>query len=442
MDSPSHLVAASRAVIGSSLLERLQRLRRPIRVGIIGIGAMGRGLLHQCSITPGIRCVAVADLDLERCRTAADAVGASYQVAESPAGMERAIARSRLAVCQDGDWVAGCDSVDVLVEASSSIVPAARFALRALQSGKHVVLMNAEVDLAFGPHLLNLSRANGVVCTSCDGDQHGVIKHLVDELTLWGFELVMAGNIKGYLDRYANPTTIVSEADKRYLDHRMATAYTDGTKLGVEMALLANALGLSIRVPGMLGPRAQHVSQVFELYDFERLWQDRQPCADYILGAQPDGGVFAVGYNEDPYQRRLMAYYKMGGGPFYLFYRPYHLCHVEAMSTIAAAALDQVALLQPLCGRRADVFAVAKRPLSRGSVLEGIGGYDCYGLVDNYASGPATSWLPICLAEGMVLKRDLAKDERIALDDVQVDPDDERFAMYDGGSAPGLGSVR
>ena len=120
-------------------------------------------------------------------------------------------------MCEDGGLVASADEVDVLVEASSSIGPAARFALAAIEHGKHLVLMNSEIDLAFGPHLMCLAHQRGVTYTSCDGDQHGVLKRLIDDLVLWGFAPVMAGNIKGFLDRYANPTTIVPEADARRL---------------------------------------------------------------------------------------------------------------------------------------------------------------------------------------------------------------------------------
>src|SRR5262249_43322766 len=156
-----------------------------------------------------------------------------------------------------------------------------------------------------------------------------------------------AGNIKGFLDRYSDPVKIVPEADKRKLGYRMATAYTDGTKLCIEMSLVANACGLATTVPGMQGPRARDVHEVFDLFDLATIRGGGQPVVDYILGAKPDGGVFAIGHSDHPYQREMLAYYKMGQGPFYLFYRPYHLCHVEAMAGIAAACLDGRSVLQP-----------------------------------------------------------------------------------------------
>jgi predicted homoserine dehydrogenase-like protein len=253
-----------------------------------------------------------------------------------------------------------------------------------------------------------------------------VLKGVIDDMTLWGFDLVMAGNIKGFLDRTADPISIKPEADKRRLDYRMCTAYTDGTKLCVEMALIANALGLDTTVPGMLGPRAQHVDEVTGLFDFAALWQDRQPVVDYILGARPGGGVFAVGYQDHPFQAFMLDYYKMGPGPFYVFYRPYHLCHVESLASIVRPALDGTSLLQPDHGFRTDVFAYAKRDLRAGEMLDGMGGHTCYGLIENVGNRPHPG-LEICLAHDLPVTRDIKAGEAILLDDVRVAPDREDF---------------
>jgi predicted homoserine dehydrogenase-like protein len=290
--------------------------------------------------------------------------------------------------------------------------------------------MNTEIDLIFGPFLMQFAHDNGVVYTSCGGDQHGVIKHLVDDLQLWGFDLVMAGNIKGYLDRYANPTTIIPEADKRDLDYKMATALTDGTKLNIEMALVANALGLSPMTPGMQGSRAAHVGDVFQLFDFPDIRSRQQPVVDYVLNAEPDGGVFAVGYTENEFQRKMLSYYKMGDGPFYLFYRPYHLCHIEAMASVAEAFLDRRSLLQPTFGFMTNVFSYAKRDLRKGEALDGVGGYTCYGLIERCPETGLHDGLPICIAENVTLRRDVTRDEPIFMDDVDYNPNSPEFVLY------------
>lgn len=409
-------------------LRKLSSRSEPIRIGLVGMGAMGRGLLHQCRVTPGMECVAMADVKPERAISCAEMEGLPYKVATTAAEVEDAIRGGFAAICEEGELVAGCEQSAALVEASSAIGPAGRYAAIALQTGKHAVMMNAEADLIFGPYLMDLAHRQGLVYTSCDGDQHGVIQHLVNDLELWGFDLIMAGNIKGFLDRYSDPTKIIPEADKRNLDYKMATAYTDGTKLNIEMALVANALNLRTRTPGMSGPRAGDVREVSQWFDFASIRAESNACVDYILGAYPGGGVYAVGFCDHAYQRSMMEYYKMGPGPFYLFYRPYHLCHVEAMDCIVQAVMDGFSLLEPVYGFRTNVFAYAKRDLKAGEKLDGIGGYACYGLIDNCGGGHPG--LPICLAEDIVLLHDVARDSPILMSDAELPVSRCDFDLY------------
>jgi len=417
--------------------KRLQSLDSEIDVAMAGAGAMGRGLLHQCLVTPSFRCVALADTDLEAAIDCAEAADVPHEVVSDRRALHDCIRDDQLAVCRDAALAAQAESAEVFIDASNAIQDAARFCPVALDHGKHLVMMNAEADLAFGPYLMQRAAAQGVTYASCDGDQHGVIKRLIDDLRLWGFDLVMAGNIKGYLDRYANPTSIIPEADKRNLDYRMCTAYTDGTKLGVEMALLANALDLETPVPGMHGPRAGHVQEVHDLFDLNALWEEHGPVVDYILGAEPDGGVFAVGYCEDPYQQRMMEYYKRGDGPFYIFYRPYHLCHVEAMEAIATAVLEDRSLLQPEYGHVADVYAYAKTDLEPGDQLDGIGGYACYGLLENCADQDDTPGIPMTLANDARVATEIEKDEKIPASRVEIDEDRADVRLYKQSRATG-----
>lgn len=416
----------------TNMLDRLKALDKDIRVGIIGIGSIGTGLVLQAHMTPGMESVAIADIRIDRAIAWAEKLQRDYEIVETPQAMHEAIHRGKLAVCQDGDLIARCDLVDVLIESTNSIPAGGKFALTALEHRKHLVMMNYEADLMFGPYLLHLAQKRGVVYTSCDGDQPAVIKRLVDDLQFWGFELVMAGNIKGYLDRYVNPTTIIPEADKRNLDYKMCSSYTDGTKLGVEMAVLANALGLRTAVPGMYGSRANHVHDIFDLLDLEALWDGKQALVDYVLGAKPTGGVFAIGYTDNEHQQSTLAWFppKMGPGPFYMFYRPYHLGHIEAMTCVAEAVLDGSPILQPTFGFQTNVYAYAKRDLRAGEPLDGIGGYACYGLIENCSENVERPGMPICLAEDVTLKRDVAKDEKIFMDEVSYDPDAFQFKLF------------
>lgn len=419
----------------ADLLQQLRALKQDIRIGVIGIGSIGNGLVFQSTITPGIKCVAIADLRIERAEECAKWLGMAYRIAETQAEVHDAIRQGKVAVCADGDLVARCELMDVLLEATSSVGKGGQFAAAALVNRKHVLMMNAEADLTYGPYLMHLAHANAVVYSSCDGDQPVVIRRLLDNLELWGFEVVMAGNIKGYLDRYINPTTIIPEADKRNLDYRMCASYTDGSKLCVEMALVANARGMRTAVPGMHGPRMVDILDVFDHFDFDALWRDRKPVVDYVLGARPSGGVFVIGYTADKFQRFTMDWFppKLGPGPFYVFYRPWHLGHIEAMTSVAEAVLEGRSLLEPLYGFQTNVHTYAKRDLRAGEVLDGLGGYATYGLIENSAApgeADAAAGLPICLADGVTLRRAVRQDERIALADVTYDAAEPRFVMY------------
>jgi len=374
----------------------------------------------------------MADINLTKAIDVAKAFDQPYRVVESPGALHDAIQKGVIAVCQDGEMLARCELADVLIDASSAIADGGRFALAAIETGKDLVMMNAEADLIFGPYLMRTAREHGVVYTSCDGDQPGCIRRLIDEIQLWGFELVMAGNIKGFLDRYSNPTKIIPEADKRFLDYKMCAGYTDGTKLCVEMALVANAYDLVTTVPGMHGPRATRLTELFELFDFNAIHESGKPVVDYVLGARPYGGVFVVGYCDNKYQQSMLGWFpsELGQGPFYVFDRSYHIVHIEAMKCVAEAFLDRESLLQPTHGFKTNVYAYAKRDLRKGETLDGIGGYACYGLIENCSEHQDHPGVPICLATDVTLNRDVAKDEKIFMEDIAYDPDRLDYRLY------------
>lgn len=405
----------------------LKKEGKTISVGLVGAGSMGKGLFRQLAMTPGMECVALAELKIERAIASAQEIGRPFRVVDSLESMNRAIESGSLAICEDGTLLARASRVEALLEASNSIAPAGKICETALEFGKHVIMMNSEADLIFGPYLLEISRKNQLVYTSCDGDQHGCLARLIDEITSWGFDLVLAGNLKGFLDRYSNPTAIIPEADKRNLDYKMATAYTDGTKLSIEMALLANGYNLRTEVPGMRGPAAKDVREALRLFDLDRIWESGQPVVDYLLGAEPGGGIFVIGRSDDPYQRTMMNYYKMGEGPFYLFYRPYHLCHIESMACISEAVRQRRSLLEPIHGFRTNVYTYAKRDLKAGELLDGLGGYSTYGMIENEAENQG---LPICLSEALKLQRNLQRDEKIHWDDVLIDASREDYQLF------------
>jgi predicted homoserine dehydrogenase-like protein len=405
-------------------------INNDIRIGLIGVGFIGKGILYQTIITENIKTVAVCDINIERACKILNEFKLDYEIIDNSTNLKQIVAEGKVAVFKDGVDLAGMDGIDAVVEATGTIIPGGQHSIKALETGKNLVLMNSEADLIFGPYLSYLAAQHNVVFTSADGDQYGVLKHLIDDLKFWGLKFVMAGNIKGFLNLYANPTSIIDQADKRKLNYRACTSYTDGTKINIEMALIANALGLVTKIPGMYGIACENVDEVLDVFDFNNLFLDKKPFVDYIIGANPGGGVFAVGYCENPYQMEMLKYYKMGNGPFYNFYRPHHLPHIEIMSSIFQAVNEKKALLKPEFGFVTNVYAYTKKDLKAGDMLDGIGGYTCYGQIENCDEQDDLPGIPICLADKVLLKKDINKDMKICIKDVDFDPNRFDFKLF------------
>lgn len=415
-----------------SLKQRLQSLDKDIRVAVVGIGSMGKGLVYQVNATPGMRPVAIADVHLKKAIDCAKWLKADYDIVDNIQDLNFTIQRGRLAITDNAELLASSSLVHVLVESSSSVFQGAMHAMKAITSHQHVVMMNFEADLMYGPLLLRAAEEQGVVYTCADGDKPTVIKKLVDEINLYGFDLVMAGNVKNFQDRYTNPDKISFEADMRSLDHKMCSYFTDGTKVSVEMAVLANAINARTAVPGMHGYRASNIFDIFKLYNFDKEWDGQTPMVDYLLGSEPRGGVFVVGHTEDKFQQSTLGWFPpdIGPGPYYLFYRPYYLGHIEAIQCIAEAYFESTARLQPAFGMKTNVFSYAKRDLKKGEILDGKGGFKAYGMIENMIDNFDSPGLPILISDNLLLKRDIGKDERISLSDVDFNPEHRPFRLY------------
>jgi predicted homoserine dehydrogenase-like protein len=182
----------------------------------------------------------------------------------------------------------------------------------------------------------------------------------------------------------------------------------------------------------MVGPRVRDIIEIFQHFDFNTLWDGKTPLVDYVLGAYPPGGVFVVGFNDHPHQMETLSWYpcRLGAGPYYIFHRPYHLGHIESMACAAEAFLDGWALLSPTHGFMTNVYAYAKKDLQQGDILDGIGGYTAYGMIENCADNQARPGLPICLAEEVTLRRAIRRDEKIFLQDVVFRPSDPNYETF------------
>jgi predicted homoserine dehydrogenase-like protein len=282
------------------------------------------------------------------------------------------------------------------------------------------MLMNAELDATAGPILKVLADRAGVVITNADGDEPSVAMNMFRFVQTIGYRPVLAGNVKGFLDHHRNPDTQKGFADAHGQRPFMVTSFADGTKLSLEATVLANATGFKVRQRGMEGPKLPHVRDLLDRYDPKELLD--QGVVEYVLGAEPGSGAFVVGYNDDPMLMPYMSYFKLGDGPLYMFYRPFHLTHLEAPLSVARAVLFGDATIAPRGGPVCEVATMAKLDLEAGEELDGIGGYTCYGLIDNVEDARRDDVLPIGLAAGARLTRAVGKDQPITNADVTLPP--------------------
>jgi predicted homoserine dehydrogenase-like protein len=407
-------------IILDTALQQRQETENPVRVGIVGAGYLGRGMALQIiSSIGGMRVAAISNRTLskaEQAYTQAEVDG--FDRVETVAELDDAITRDRYAVTDDPHLLCQASGIDVIIEATGTLEFAANVVLDAIEHGKHVVLMNAELDGTLGPILKVYADRAGVVYTNADGDQPGVVMNLFRFVKTIGYNPVLVGNIKGMLDEYRTPETQRAFAEKYKQEPKMVTSFADGTKLSMEQAVIANATGFGVSKRGMHGPACDHVEEAPDLFDLDELLDGGR--VDYILGAEPGPGVFVLGYNDNPILRQYGTSYKMGEGPLYVFYVPYHLPHLEGPLSAARAALFQDAAIAPKGGPVCEVITVAKRDLRAGETLDGMGGFLSYGVIDNADVCRGDHLLPMGLSEGAVLRRDVPKDQPLTFDDVDL----------------------
>jgi len=408
-------------IITDTLLARRQADGNPIRVALVGAGFIGRNLAAQITRhVPGMEVVVIVARRLEQAAEAFGAAGVeSPEHVETAKALDAAIRAGRPAVTEDYAVATAADGVDVVVDVTGAVEYGAHVALSAFEHGKHLVLTNAEVDATVGPRLSQLADAAGVVYSGCDGDQPGAEMNLVRYIRGVGLTPLVCGNIKGLMDHYRTPTTQEGFAAKWGQNTWMVTSFADGMKISVEQAVTANATGMTVHQRGMLGrDHHGHVDELVSAYDVDEL-RAIGGAVDFVVGAAPGPGVYVLAANDDPRRTRDLELYKMGTGPLYSFYTPFHLCYFEVPTTIARAALLGDATIKPV-GAHVEVIAQAKQDLAAGTVLDALGGYHYWGSTERAAVARDERLLPAGVVEGCTLLRDVKKDDVLTYDDVEL----------------------
>ncbi len=402
--------------VGGSIAEGLeQRARegRPVRVGLIGAGQMGTDIIVQTDLMKGIEVVAAADAIPENvfaARTLAGNGARVPEVVDDAAGAARSIARGRLAVSASYRDVCTADGVDVIIDATGNPNVGAQVALSAIAAGKHIVMMNVEADVTIGAYLSTKATEAGVVYTLGAGDEPSSTMELVNFLRGMGYPIVAAGKGKNNAFRTdATPDAYVDEAKRRNMNPRMLVEFVDGSKTMVEMVALANATGLVPDIPGMHGPSAalDSLHKVFCPREEGGLLS-RRGVVDFTVAKGVAPGVFAVAEMRHPRLRERMSDLQLGEGPYYTFYRPYHLTSLEVPLSAAAAVIYGQSHMRPLPVPVAEVGARAKRDLAPGETLDAIGEYCYRGFALSRADAVAVNALPLGLAQGARVTRKVA----------------------------------
>jgi len=378
------------------LREKLLARKQPVRVLLAGGGYVGRGLFNAIRHVPNMQVVAVYAPD--------EVLSADFggPVLRSP------------------DQIRGAE-FDVLADAGWSPGQGAVCALAALETGRHVVSINIECDVAVGPALAAIAREHHCLYTITAGDEPGELMAMYDHYALLGYRVVALGKGKNNpLDVHATPDRVRPKLPGNGITAEQVCGFVDGSKTMFEMGCLGNAIGFAPDVPAMHGPEAR-IEDLARLFREERGGGllEREGVVDYVTGPELSGGVFIVVYTEDRRIRSDFSYLKIGEGPYYAFYQRFHNWFLDMPLSIARAAVMNEPTVVPRPRASCVVVARAKRKLDAGERLDGIGGICCYGELRGAAE--AEDLLPHGIAEQGWLRVPVSMDEPIRFADVELD---------------------
>ncbi|MBX9841547.1 MAG: flagellar biosynthesis protein FlgA [Xanthobacteraceae bacterium] len=427
----------------SLLLER-DAAGRPVTVGLIGAGKFGTMFLSQARLTRGLHVVAVADLNVDRAKSQLATAG--WPAAQfAAASLDDGLKKRGTHVTADAESVIKHPGIEVIVEATGIPEAGIVHALKTIEHGKHIVMVNVEADAVAGPLLARKARAAGVVYSLAWGDQPALICEHVDWARAAGFKVVAAGKGTRYEPHYhrSNPDNVwdildkyLNIADRTSINPKMFNSFVDGTKSGIEMTAVCNATGLVPQSEGLGFPPATR----FELAEVCKPKSaggalEKEGVTEVASSVYRDGrdvphhlalGTYVVIEGETDYARQCFKEYAMlpdKSGRYAALYRPIHMIGLELGISVASAALRNEPTGAPT-GFRSDVAATAKRDLKAGETLDGEGGFCVWGKQTPADVSLQQGYFPLGLAQNVRLKRDVMEGVRLKWSDVDYDPND------------------
>ncbi|HSA83691.1 MAG TPA: hypothetical protein VLF20_02280 [Patescibacteria group bacterium] len=397
----------------SIIIKQLEKRKQPIDVIVSGLGFMSFGFISAMQQTKGIRVPLVLTRRVDDATTFLTKKGFKVKKENSPKKIKEAADKGYICVSDDLDLIATYDN-SIVFEMTGTVVHGAEIGIKAIEAGKHLITMNPELQVTVGSELKKLADKKNVLITDVVGDQPGSLARLIASSQLKGFEVLMAGNMKRFMNRYATQKEMKPWADDKGLAVRQTVSFTDGTKQSIEMNLVANYLGMNITKRGMTGIQIQDIKEIVNHFDWEKL--PKEGIVDFAIDLKMFPGIFIVAKHKDPHQQQYLRYLGLGDGPYYVLFEPYHLCHLEVIETIANVALFGEVTINNSTTPITKTITLAKRDLQAGEMLDGIGGDTVYGEID--LAKNSKELLPVGFAHNAKLIRNVAKDEPIAIRDV------------------------
>lgn len=407
-------------------LAKLEAEGKKIKVGLVGAGQMGKGMVSQMSLMKGMIPALVVDINLDNAVESYKLAGIKEDdivVAKNLKEVNIAMEKGKFVAADNAEFVTKANLIDVVVDATGVPNLGARLAMDSIFNKKHIVMLNVEADVVVGPILHKMAQNAGVVYTGTAGDEPGSVKEIYDFADASGFEVLAIGKGKNNpvkLD--ANPESILEQATNSGVSPNMLTSFVDGTKTMVEMTCMANATGFIPDIRGGHAPSAivDELPKIFSLKN-EGGILNKYKIVDYVNGIAP--GVFVIVTSKLPQVHHEMEYLSMGEGPNYVLYRPYHLTSLETPLTAARAVIYNEPTIVPMGGKPiAETIAVAKIDLKAGEKMDGIGGFTAYGSIDTYETAKKENLVPFGLInKNTIVKKDIKKGEPITYDMVDLD---------------------